>query len=184
MKTILLCFCLSFMACVSSNKTTTIPSYTFPQDWLGSYEGELEMWNAEHGKLQTCPMKVQITATDTLGCYHWHSQIKFNGKNIVKNYNLIHHDSMPLHHYLMDENNGIYLDRILLDDSFYDYFEVNGLGLYGITRRVSGGILFEIASFKRSSASSSKYEGQDFKVDSVVSYKVLNTQKVLLQAIK
>ena len=84
---------------------------------------------------------------------------------------------------LMDENNGIYLDRVLMDNAFYDYFEVRGLGLYGITRRVKEGISFEMASFQLASVNHTRYQGNEFDVDSVGSYKVTNTQKALLRPI-
>jgi len=170
-----------FWSCATTSKTTTPVSYNFPDDWLGTYEGELEMWNAERGALQKFPMVVKITETDTANRYRWWSKVVFNGKDIIKDYNLFRTDSMAANHYLMDENNGIYLDRVLLDNSFYDYFEVSNLGLYGITRRVPEGLTFEIASFQLASVSHTRYEGNDFQVDSVASYKVTNTQKALLK---
>lgn len=170
---------VSSCATINSKKSTTT-SYQFPQDWIGTYVGSLEIWNAKRGLVQACPMKLQIAGTDTSGYYTWYSEMTYNGKQITKNYNLVTNDSMPKNHFLMDENNGIFLDRVLLDDGFYDYFEVNGIGLYGITRRVKEGITFEIASFQLQSVQYSEYEGNEFEVDSVASYKVVNTQKALL----
>lgn len=168
----------------TKDKTTPTNSYQFPQDWVGTYEGNLEIWNAQRGMVQSCPMTLYVSATDTVGRYVWRSEMTYNGNKIIKDYNLVTHDSMPKNHFLMDENNGIFLDRVLLDDGFYDYFEVNGIGLYGITRRVKEGITFEIASFQLKSVQYSEYEGREFKVDSVASYKVVNTQKALLLKLK
>ena len=168
----------------TSTSTETKPeTYNFPADWLGSYEGELEMWNAERGALQKFPMQVKITETDTANRYRWWSKMVFNGKDIIKDYNIFRTDDMPPNHYLMDENNGIYLDRILLDNSFYDYFQVGNLGIYGITRRVPAGMTFEMASFQLASVTYSRYESNNAQVDSVASYKVTNTQKALLKRI-
>lgn len=83
----------------------------------------------------------------------------------------------------MDENNGIYLDRILLDNGFYDYFEVGGLGLYGITKKVGDDLHFEIASFQLASKTASTYQGSEFEVDTILSYKVMNTQKAVLKRV-
>ncbi len=171
---------VTLAACSSSKQTPLEKTYQFPQDWVGTYSGSLEIWNAERNLIQSCPMKLRIASTDTTGRYTWYSEMVYNGNTIIKNYNLVTHDSLPTNHFLMDENNGIYLDRVLIDDGFYDYFEVNGLGLYGITRRVKEGITFEIASFLLRSVQYSAYEGTEFQVDSVASYKVVNTQKALL----
>ena len=77
------------IGCASTPKQniSTPQSYIFPEDWLGTYEGELEMWNAEKGLLQTFKMRLNIAETDTTGRYLWYSKIDFNGKEIIKNYN-------------------------------------------------------------------------------------------------
>jgi len=159
-------------------------TFHFPADWLGQYEGTLELWNAKKGQHMQLPMYVEISKMEEPHHYRWYSKSTYKGREIVKDYTLYRTDSMPTNHYIIDENNGILLDRILLDDAFYDYFEVNGLGLYGISRRVKAGILFEIASFRLSSVSHSTYKSSDTKIDSVASYKVVNTQKVLLKKVK
>lgn len=156
----------------------------FPEDWLGKYQGNLELFNAKKGKTMELPMTIIISTTDTLNRWRWYSKAMFNGKEIIKDYALVRHDSMPKNHFIMDENNGILLDRVLLDDAFYDYFEVGNVGLYGITRKVGDNIHFEIASFPLSSKTYSTYQGADFDVDTVTSFKVVNTQKVLLRRVK
>lgn len=176
---------LVVIACKSSTVATgPIPEPKFPEDWLGTYSGTLKLVNAERGLFMELPMTVSITATDTPNKWRWYSKSVYKGKDIIKDYNLVRPDSLPPNHYLMDENNGIYLDRVLLGDAFYDYFEVGGTGLYGITRKVGDDLHFEIASFSLDSKSYSVYEGTDFDVDTITSYKVANTQKVLLKRVK
>ncbi|WMX17227.1 MULTISPECIES: hypothetical protein [unclassified Aureispira] len=182
---------LFFLACNPSSQklhhSKNLPSKSmaqFPEDWLGKYQGNLELFNAQKGKTMELPMTVIISETDTVNRWRWYSKAIFNGKEIIKDYALTRHDSMPKNHFIMDENNGILLDRILLDDAFYDYFEVGNLGLYGITRKVGHNIHFEIASFPLSSKTYSTYKGQDFAVDTVTSFKVINTQKVILKRVK
>ena len=178
----LLALCLA--ACQTTKSTTTTAPPKFPEDWLGTYQGNLQLINAERGAFLELPMTVKITATDTANRWRWYSKSIYNGKEIVKDYALVRHDSMPANHFLMDENNGIFLDRVLLGDAFYDYFEVSGTGLYGITRKVGDDLHFEIASFPLASRTHSTYQGTDFDVDTVFSYKVINTQKVLLKRVK
>jgi hypothetical protein len=164
------------------DKPHTAP--TFPQGWLGEYQGELKLVNAERGEHMRLPMTVIISATDTVNRWRWYSKSVYQGREIIKDYALFRTDSMPKNHFLMDENNGIYLDRVFLDGGFYDYFEVSGLGLYGITKKVGDDIHFEIASFPLSNRTYSTYKGSEFEVDTVASYKVINTQKVILKRVK
>lgn len=168
-------------------QTTALPlktTHPFPEDWIGTYRGTLQLVNAEQGTHMELPMTVSISTTDTVNRWRWYSKAIYKGKDIVKDYALFRTDSMPANHYLMDENNGIYLDRILLDDAFYDYFEVGGMGLYGITRKVGDDLHFEIASFALGSKTYSFYKGNEFDVDTITSYKVVNTQKVLLKRVQ
>lgn len=178
-----LAFLCLLTACQTAKNTPTKPA-VFPDDWLGHYEGDLQLINAERGKTMSLPMTVIISETDTLNRWRWYSKTMYQGKEIVKDYALTRTDSMPKNHFLMDENNGIYLDRVLLDNGFYDYFEVGNLGLYGITKKVGDDIHFEIASFPLSSKTYSTYEGSEFQVDTVTSYKVINTQKVVLKRVE
>lgn len=175
---------LSFLiACTKPMEKEELRSFKFPEDWYGSYSGELKLWNAEKGNHMSLPMVLEISKTEDSTKTRWYSSSKYMGKDVIKDYVIITHDSLPKNHFLMDENNGIYLDHVLLDDAFYDYFEVSGTGLYGITRRVPEGIEFEIASFPLGSPRYSRYNGYDFSVDTIISYPVINTQKVVLTPI-
>lgn len=191
-----LLFCLALAACTPTtgkelskktsniNSSNTPTSTKFPEDWLGEYTGNLALFNAEKGKMMELPMTIIISETDIKNRWKWFSKTIYNGQEIIKDYALTRHDSMPKNHFIMDENNGILLDRVLLDNAFYDYFEVGDLGLYGITRKVGNDIHFEIASFPLSAQTHSFYKGEDFEVDTVTSFKVINTQKVLLKRVK
>lgn len=172
-------------ACQPLNNTTTNQqTAVFPDDWLGHYQGDLQLINAERGTTMSLPMTVIISETDTINRWRWYSKSLYKGKEIIKDYVLFRTDSMLKNHFLVDENNGIFLDRVLLDNGFYDYFEVGNLGLYGITKKVGDDIHFEIASFPLNSKTYSIYEGSDFQVDTITSYKVINTQKVILKRVK
>ena len=191
---LLLFFTIGIISCAPSSNEAPSPEIAasdsikttpqFPEDWLGKYEGKLALIHSEKGKHTELPMTIIISKTDTANRWRWYSKALYNGKEIIKDYALIRHDSMPKNHYYMDENNGILLDRVLLDNAFYDYFEVGGTGLYGITRKVGDDIHFEIASFALASKTYSTYQGSEFEVDTVTSFKVNNTQKVLLKRVE
>lgn len=167
----------------TNNDSTATTHNTFPEDWIGTYEGDLELINAQKGKTSTLPMTLTISETDSSNRWKWYSKALYNGQEIIKDYELVRPDSSKPNLFVMDEKNGIVLDRIYLDGAFYDYFEVGKLGLYGITRKVGDDIHFEIASFPLASKTYSTYEGKDFNVDTVTSFKVFNTQKVLLKRV-
>ncbi|MFK7797019.1 MAG: hypothetical protein AB8E82_06165, partial [Aureispira sp.] len=139
-------FLLVYTACKPLDQTTaTEEKAVFPDDWIGHYQGDLALVNAIQGQTMTLPMTLIISPTDTANRWRWYSKAIYKGQEIIKDYTLYRTDSMPNNHFIMDENNGIYLDRILLDGGFYDYFEVGNLGLYGITKKVGDDIHFEIA---------------------------------------
>lgn len=177
-------FVLLFLACNTTKNTSKKSPPKFPEDWLGTYQGNLDIFDFKAGKTMSLPMTIIVSKTDTVNRWRWYSKAIFNGKDIIKDYAVVRHDSMPPNQYIMDENNGIYLDRTLIDDAFYDYFEVNNLGLYGVTRLVGKDMFFEITFFPLTSEKHSIFPMSETDMDTVASFRVIGTQKAFLKRIK
>lgn len=174
---------LFFFSCNTTQTTSKNPP-KFPDDWYGTYKGNLEIYNFAQGKAMTLPMTTIISKTDTANRWRWCSIVIYNGQEIVKDYAVVRHDTMPPNHYVMDENNGIFLDMTLLDNAFYDYFEVGKLGLYSISRLVGKNLHFEVTSFPLDSEKHSIFPMSETDMDTIKSFRVISTQKALLKKIK
>ena len=52
------------------NKSTSINSFTFPDDWVGKWCGDLNIYNNQ-GLTQTIYMELNIAENDSTGNYDW-----------------------------------------------------------------------------------------------------------------
>ena len=96
----------------------------FPQDWLGYWEGELNIYN-HTGKTMTIPMAIDNASTDNDSIWTW--AIIYGEDTIAgrRDYELNVVDASK-GHYLIDEKNSILLDAFLLDNSLVSTFNVSG----------------------------------------------------------
>ncbi len=104
----------------------TLPSkiYDFPNDWLGNWSGDLEIYNAQ-GLKQIVQMSLDLSTTDTAGIYTWAITYGQDSTAQKRDYQLIEVDSSK-GHYLIDERNGIFLDAYHIHDELSSIFEVMG----------------------------------------------------------
>ena len=102
----------------------TLPStnYDFPNDWLGNWAGNLEIYNSQ-GLKQTIPMSLELSTTDTAGVYTWAIIYGQDSTAQKRDYQLIEIDSSK-GHYLIDEKNGIFLDAYHIHDELSSIFKV------------------------------------------------------------
>lgn len=91
----------------------------FPDDFLGTYKGKLEIVSAIAKK--EIDMEFHFTKTDTIGTYKY--VLVYN--NQPRNYFLIEKDKAK-GQYIIDENNGILLQASIFDNGLFSMFEVNG----------------------------------------------------------
>jgi hypothetical protein len=166
--------------------------FKFPDDWLGSYEGKM-LWYAGNNKKAEIPIRIEISITEDPNRLHWKTTYDSTAavpQKIVKDYFLISNDSLGKNHFILDENNGIFIDQILIDNTLYSSFEIlsdvqNGRSnhLISIDRLVDKNQLYhEVISYKspdRKSGDIGESKGYTIKSSSVI-----NTQKALLYRIK
>lgn len=172
---------------IDSAAIDTIP-YTapkFPEDWVGLYKGDLQWFAGKNSIL--VPISIEIKAIDSLeNTYLWRSTYDSTERfpMVVKDYILVHPDTLPEGHFLIDEKNGIYLDMILIDNSFYSCFEVNKTLLLSIDRlNADGSIYHEIISSHLSGARESGATSDD-SYFGVKSYSRVGTQKAILKRVE
>ena len=99
-------------------------SKKFPQDWLGYWEGELNIYN-HTGRTMTIPMALDNATTDNDSIWTWaiiYGEDTISGR---RDYELNIVD-VSKGHYVVDEKNSIFLDAFLLDNSLVSTFNVGG----------------------------------------------------------
>jgi len=128
---------------LKKNKIAPKTELIFPDDWLGYWEGNLEIYNAL-GLSQTIPMALDHQRTDTSGLYEWaiiYGEDTLEGR---RDYFLKEIDA-SLGLYEVDERNGIFLRSFVLGDKLVSTFEVERTLITSIyTREKNNSMLFEI----------------------------------------
>lgn len=169
MKHILLLLALS--ACLSAEAQDKI----FPEDYFGTYKGDLEITNAK-GK-QTIGMEFHLNATDSVDTYQYKIVYIFGGKRNDRNYTLkaINKEKGE---FAVDENNGILLSAKYIDNTLYSVFEVQKNLLITTERFFDDKMIFEIIFSGKDKEEKSGGTSED--IPEVISYPVTVTQKATL----
>ncbi|WCL80570.1 hypothetical protein PPO43_11385 [Saprospira sp. CCB-QB6] len=197
-KTILLFLILGLFACetkeqenkavqdvTSSAQSASLPQrdslVQFPKDWEGRYEGEMHWY--VNGQLRgVIPCRHEVLPQKS-GVWSWkttYDSTQILPQTVVKDYLLLEDKSQPQGHFILDEQDGILLDMILMGNSFYSQFEVNGSRINTIDR-LEGGLLYKeivITTKDKVRKSSAQTGKKTFEVESANSIIV---QKAILK---
>ncbi|GAB5563678.1 MAG: hypothetical protein Wins2KO_07410 [Winogradskyella sp.] len=173
MKYILVCF-----LCLASLLNAQNDSLQFPQDFFGIYKGKLTIVNANG--TQELDMEFHLQQTDSIGKYQYTLVYIMNGNRQERLYNLIEKDAEK-GDYIVDENNGIFLDAKLIDNTLYSMFEVQGNILTTTERFYKDHMDFEITFSSKKAKNESGTEGEDGV--EVISYPITVVQKARLQRV-
>lgn len=151
------------------------------QEWEGVYEGQMIIGFTDRpNDTLSVNFKLLPIVTDS----SWTYVMTFNSKRfgmIVKDYEM-HRDGNSLTNFLLDEKDGIIIEMSLMNDCFYDMFEVMDQ-IYSSTLRKSGNDLqmdLYTAAKKKAliSLSEADEEGNTYEVSS---YKPTQHQTVVLK---
>jgi len=161
-------------------ETDVVREYDFPLDWIGQYEGTLNIYNAQ-SDTSTILMHLDIGYPDKSGFYPW--TITY-GEDDVRAYGLEAVNPQK-GYYRIDEFNSIKLDAFVRAGHFTSRFEVMGSDLIVDYCRVNGGmeVRFFISQSQPMSISGGQIFGQD-TVPEVKSYNMVAFQKAFLREIK
>jgi hypothetical protein len=135
----LLSAAIILQSCSSSKILNSKKKFDFPNDWFGSYNGTMS-WYVGSEKKAEIPIKIEILESGDSNTIIWrttYDSTKLYPVKNVKDYKIIRNDSLEKGHYLMDEQNGIYLDLRLIDNSLYSCFDVVNEAKAKTTRLVS-----------------------------------------------
>ena len=129
---------------VSKDMSST-KQYVFPDDWLGYWSGDLNIYNSK-GLKQTVPMSLDLAETDTLGTYTWAIIYGQDSTAQRRDYQLKEIDT-SMGHYLIDEKNGILLDAYHIHNELSSVFEVMGNTLLTSYKLEHGEMVFSVKLF-------------------------------------
>jgi len=147
--------------CSLITQTAVAQSDGFPTSWVGTWQGDLEIYNAQ-GQVQTLAMKLEILPIDTSENFTW-TIIYGSGKEAQKRpYELVTINAAT-GHYLIDEKNSIRIDAYLLGSKLFQRFSVMGNMLTATNTVQEDTMIFEIFSGKDQPSTTSggtKFEGE------------------------
>lgn len=176
-----LLFLILTLACKSTKKLSTVevknPEFLFPVDWIGEYEGTLNIFNLTNSKRQV-RMRLYIDYPDAEGYYPW---TLVYGEEDVRKYG-VEAINPEKGHYIMNEYNSILLDCYLLSNNFISRFKVGDTNLLVDYERVPEGMIVQFYVSKADSHSTTGGEIiQNDTIPEVDSYPMAAYQKAFLK---
>lgn len=183
-KNILNILCLTIVLYQISSaqpKESSNIAYHFPKDWLGAWEGTLQIYKNQN-IVQSIPISLEHFLMDSIGNYSW-SILYGSGSNVDKRSYLLKPADVPTGHFIIDEQNGIKLDGYLFENKYISSFEVMGNQLVTIYELIDEKMMqFEVFVNKSQAVNITgdlKTENAE-EVPQVKSFPVIGYQKAIL----
>jgi len=157
-------------------QTDSLPA--FPQDFIGNWAGELDIFNRE-GKRQSVPMQLLIQPVADSA----YSYTIIYGTDLEagkRDYYLIPGSDGP-HHWVCDEKNTILLDGYYLGGIYQSVFKLNDIWLTSALEHRGDHLIYAIFSGKTTAIRTTggqQHEGED--IPSVESFLVSAHQRAKL----
>lgn len=151
---------------------------SFPNDWLGVWEGELEIF-AGPKKVNSLPMSLEIEIVDSLTIKYF---IRYGtGPDALRPYHLKVIDAKK-GHYLLDEHNGIRIETSLVGNRLLSLFEVQNSVIQSTAYLTNDQMYYEIlaGSFKPVSMTGDTIVGTD-TIPAVSTYPINVLQQAILK---
>ena len=173
----------SFLACSTSNNKNFTPNIEkFPSTWLGEYKGRLQVLRPGSDK-NAFPANVHLSIANTTEAsrWKWTTSYAVEGRDTIeKKYFIMHPDSLADTNYLMDEDNGIFINQYHFGNTFYGAYTVNNQ-FFTFSYQKEGDVLdYELAVYAKDS-----YEKVEVEKDFVVGkIDLITIQKVRFKKIK
>lgn len=178
MKTLFLSFAFSFISFFYLQAQTTQQKVSFPDAWIGVWEGELQIYN-KAGLAQTLPMETHISKGDSANQWNW--KIVYIAKKDspdVRPYVVIAKDAKN-GLYVMDEKNTIAMESYYIGGVFWTCFDVQGTRLFTSYRMVGKNLVSEIVFGKTTAISTTGGTSED--IPPVVTYPIGGVQRCVMK---
>ena len=156
---------------------------SFPDDWLGKWEGELKIYN-DTGMTMNILMGLELEELIKDSLFQWALIYDLNGGEDRRNYFLKPVDASN-GHWITDEDNSIILDGFRIDNGYYTVFELGVNRIETSYILEEGRMLFENRVINTDTlriSGGTIIEGT--QIPNVTSYQVTGIQKAELKRIK
>jgi hypothetical protein len=152
------------------------------KDWLGVYEGTMKMYALNSPDTpHWVKLVVEIDTTPVVNQWVW--RVGYTSSvygNVVKDYKLVQPDSFKgTPQYWTDENNGILLQNSYFDNTFYNFYTVNGSYYNCVFKRFGDLLFYDI--YTAAPKVVSEYNQEGFEVKSMP---VFSSQSAVLKKVK
>jgi hypothetical protein len=149
----------------------------FPNEWLGSYEGI--MYIEYPSERDSTKIEFELLETDKPNVWKYKvSYINEKWGMIVKDYQLLWNDTLSSkNHFILDEKNGLLIDEIFLNNSFYAHFEVGANHFQSVLQRKNNDLYYEIRCSTpqkglKTQTTDKDEKGEFYNVHSFVTYTI------------
>lgn len=172
-----LLFFFSFLSSFVWCQLPASPNKGIPDDWLGSYQGTMEIFNAK-GLQQVVPVTLDLHAMTKPN--YWTYNMSFqnpNGESTVKAYQIyLDEHSKKL---WMDEGDSLLIEMTQMGNCLFDHYELSGMFFNSSLCKQEEQLLFEITGGNKQPSFTSPFIKE---ADGVVeSMKVSFLQRVVLR---
>lgn len=160
--------------------TSVVAQNYFPKEWLGDYAGMMYLDFAD-GNSDSLHFHLHFASTSQPD--QWVMRFQFDSAKyppIVKDYKLIWNEAYSDGgHFIMDEQNGILIDEVLMDDQFVSFYQV-GKGVYHSSMQFADNQLYYVLTCANISGGkeTKSHPDSDGTVYNVKSWPAFTTQKV------
>lgn len=146
-----------------------------PQQWIGTWEGDLAIHSQPGDKNRVIKMKLSIQESPRAGVILWGIFYDDNNGGSWRNYDLVTVDAST-GHYVMDELNSIKLDMFYFNNVFYSMYSIGKAIITVRYELKENNILFEITSANNDG----EVTGGEGDIPPVTNYLVRTVQKATL----
>ncbi len=179
---VLIGFLFVFWSCSSAKKNTLTNKKNFPESWIGTYRGELQIYAVDSIAMKL-PMTLDIQRKND-SIYQWKLVYKIKGEDDIRDYELkIQNQQKGL--YQINEKNSIVLDATYKNEIFTSFFEVMQTYIVATYTKNNEKIIFEIISASNKNpkeTGNQKFENET--IPKVTSYLVNGRQRAVLLKVK
>lgn len=155
---------------------STAQTDTFPNNWMGTWKGELLWYKNSTGNPQAVPMELQIGQADSAHHFTW--QIKYGTAAADLRPYILKPADKQLGHWIIDEQNGILLDQFWIGNKLSGAFTVSGKMIFNNYSVQGDTMQVEFYTIKNKPLTSSGTGTEE--IPSVDSYQMTGYQKAIL----